>query len=246
MFTPEALLHYSQVFRFLWRIKRVEHALSVDWLGFKPNGRALRLKRGVDLDHLGAIVQRQLLRTVRACHAIRSDMQHLITILQGYISVEVLDSAWEAFSSQVTQAANLDALIDAHGAYLDAIRRKSLLHEQSQTVVAKLAAALDVILEFCGVAARTEEFVAAQVAKLGRRRELAAASEKEGAWNRQAELTARQAEAMVADLQGQEARMQQIRVKYDAAVDVFTALLAGQTHLDLKFLQQRLGRDAAA
>lgn len=96
------------------------------------------------MDFLGSIVHTQMIKTLNRYHVIRAEMQHLLTVLQGYLSVEVLETEWEALMLDLQKAENLDEVIDAHERYLENLRRKALLQDKSQNVMAKLVAVLDV------------------------------------------------------------------------------------------------------
>jgi hypothetical protein len=73
---------YLRIFNFLWRLKRVEYALSASWQTMKPNTMALLEKR------LGA-PGRALAVELRRCQTLRNEMNHFVTNLQYYMMLEV-------------------------------------------------------------------------------------------------------------------------------------------------------------
>lgn len=73
---------YLRIFNFLWRLKRVEYALSASWQTMKPNTMALLEKR------LGA-PGRALVVELRRCQTLRNEMNHFVTNLQYYMMLEV-------------------------------------------------------------------------------------------------------------------------------------------------------------
>lgn len=46
VFTEAVMLRYLRIFNFLWRLKRVEHALSASWKVMKPNAAVVKPGRG--------------------------------------------------------------------------------------------------------------------------------------------------------------------------------------------------------
>lgn len=65
------------------------------------------------------------------------------------------------------------------------------------------ASSFQVVLEFSGAAGRTRDYVAEVLLRLGSRRAMSNLSEVEGRWNLERELTTRDAEQMVDDLNKQ-------------------------------------------
>ena len=71
--TNKAMANYLQIFRFLWRIKRVESSLSSLWQR-TMNTRGL-LRRDVP----------ELFGIMHKCSLLRNEMQHVTTILLSYM-----------------------------------------------------------------------------------------------------------------------------------------------------------------
>ena len=114
---------YLKVFNFLWKVKRVEFALSTTWRkcmtgargvlsgGDKSTSQAWKLTRGV-----------------------LAEMIHFIGQLQYYILFEVIESSWDELQSAIHKdGCTLDDLIKAHTKYLNAITHKGLLGAKKKT-----------------------------------------------------------------------------------------------------------------
>jgi gamma-tubulin complex component 3 len=152
VFTESVMARYLKIFNFLWKLRRVEHALIGAWKTMKPNcitsHSFSKLQRAVKL---------QLLSTLRRCQVLWDDMNHFVTNLQYYIMFEVLEVSWSNFSSEMEVAKDLDDLLAAHEKYLHSIVEKSLLGERSQTLCKSLFALFDLILRFRSHADRLYE-----------------------------------------------------------------------------------------
>lgn len=120
IFTPAAMNKYLCVFQLLWKMKRVEHALACAW-------RLLKCEVERALPRFSPGLAAPIALVLRRCLQLRSLMSHFTTNLQYYIMLEVLEGSWQNFSRKVSSVSDLDALIDAHEVYLDAIISKALL-----------------------------------------------------------------------------------------------------------------------
>ncbi|KAI5307306.1 Microtubule-nucleating Tub4p (gamma-tubulin) complex component [Ascosphaera pollenicola] len=120
--TPWGSTQYLKVFNFLWRVKRVEFALSSTWR------RCMTGARGV----LGAVDDKVGQDWKRARCTI-AEMNHFIAQLQYYILFEVIESSWDQLQVAITKpGCTLDDLIEAHAKYLNAITHKGLLGGSSR------------------------------------------------------------------------------------------------------------------
>jgi gamma-tubulin complex component 3 len=108
---------YLKVFNFLWRIKRVEFALSQTWR------RCMTGARGVlQTDDEAA------LQTWKSTRGVLAEMVHFVGQLQYYILFEVIESSWTELQKNIRgEDCTLDDLIGAHTKYLTAITQKGLL-----------------------------------------------------------------------------------------------------------------------
>lgn len=115
--TSWASKQYLVVFNFLWRIKRVEFALSSTWR------RCMTGARGVL-----ASVDDKLGRDWKIARCCIAEMIHFVNQLQYYILFEVIEASWDQLQAAITKPeCTLDDLIDAHTKYLKSITHKGLL-----------------------------------------------------------------------------------------------------------------------
>ena len=108
---------YLKVFNFLWRIKRVEFALSSTWR------KCMTGARGVLQGEDPNVVQ-----AWKVTRGVLAEMIHFIGQLQYYILFEVIESSWDELQTAIhKEGCTLDDLIKAHTKYLNAITHKGLL-----------------------------------------------------------------------------------------------------------------------
>ncbi|KAJ5674137.1 hypothetical protein N7462_009576 [Penicillium macrosclerotiorum] len=119
--TPWGSTQYLKVFNFLWRVKRVEFALSSTWR------RCMTGARGV----LGSVDDKVGSDWKRA-RCVIAEMIHFVNQLQYYILFEVIESSWDQLQAAVSKpGCTLDDLIEAHTIYLNSITHKGLLGSAS-------------------------------------------------------------------------------------------------------------------
>lgn len=152
LFTESVMARYLKIFNFLWKLRRVEHALIGAWKAMKPN--CITSNSFTKLQHA---VKLQLLSTLRRCQVLWDEMNHFVTNLQYYIMFEVLEVSWSNFSNEMEAAKDLDDLLAAHEKYLHSIFEKSLLGERSQSLFKSLFVLFDLILQFRSHADRLYE-----------------------------------------------------------------------------------------
>lgn len=152
LFTESVMSRYLRIFNFLWKLRRVEHALTGAWKTMKPNcitsHSFTKLQHGVKL---------HLLSALRRCQVLWNEMNHFVTNLQYYIMFEVLEVSWSNFSDEMEVAKDLDDLLAAHEKYLHSIFEKSLLGERSQSLCKSLFVLFGLILRFRSHADRLSE-----------------------------------------------------------------------------------------
>lgn len=125
---------YLKVFNFLWKIKRVEFALSSTWR------RCMTGARGV-LQSNDATV----LETWKSTRGVLAEMVHFVGQLQYYILFEVIESSWDELQKGITKEdCTLDDLIRAHGKFLSNITHKGLLGAKRKQYAVPGGAAADV------------------------------------------------------------------------------------------------------
>ena len=122
--TPWANKQYLVVFNFLWRIKRVEFALTTIWRRCMTGARGVLAN--VD-DKLG-----KDWKSARCCIA---EMIHFVNQLQYYILFEVIEASWDQLQGAIAKPdCTLDDLINAHTKYLEAITHKGLLGSSRSSI----------------------------------------------------------------------------------------------------------------
>lgn len=152
VFTESVMAKYLRIFNFLWKLRRVEHALIGAWKTMKPN--CITSNSFIKLQHA---VKLQLLSTLRRCQVLWDEMNHFVTNLQYYIMFEVLEVSWSTLSNEMEVAMDLDDLLAAHEKYLNSIVEKSLLGQRSQSLYKSLFVLFDLILRFRSHADRLYE-----------------------------------------------------------------------------------------
>jgi gamma-tubulin complex component 3 len=133
--SADAMVQYRQVFTLLWRLKRVEHSLTALW---QKHGTTAHLLRGLRADPL-----------MHACHTLRHEMIHFVYNLQYYLMFEVLECSWDALQAALDGAADLDEVIAAHDAFLQALVSKSLVARSHAPLFGALSQIFEAILSFC-------------------------------------------------------------------------------------------------
>ena len=240
VFTPEAESKYLRVFTFLWRLKRVEVSLNATWQTMKPNVAA-----SLERDGVAGTAGAALAAELRRCHTLRGEMHHFVSNLQYYVMFEVLEGSWDAFTRELNDADDLDALVQAHDTFLDAVTRKSLLSPASQLLAHTLGAIFDAILRFRAFADRLYEVAkdAAMRRQLAQLRvEQREKSGERGGWGTTPGEDPSGGDGLLSGDFVREMRSQldALSDEYAKMLDGFLNLLPLQTHVDLRFLLFRL------
>ncbi|XP_043692732.1 gamma-tubulin complex component 3-like [Telopea speciosissima] len=244
VFTESVMARYLRIFNFLWKLRRVEHALIGAWKTMKPNC----ISSHFFLKQEGSI-KLQFTLALRRCQALWDEMNHFVTNLQYYIMFEVLEVSWSNFSNEMEAAKDLDDLLAAHEKYLYSIVEKSLLGECSQTLSKTLFVLFDLILQFRSHAdrlyegihelqARTMESSLSSRTRSRSKSKSNNESSDYGTWvggGRKA-VTQHAGEF----LRNMRNDLDTIAKEYSSLLEGFIAQLPVQQHVDLKFLLFRL------
>lgn len=108
---------YLKVFNFLWRVKRVEFALSSSWRKVTTGSRGVLQTR-----------RKTVQQTWKTTRGILAEMVHFVGQLQYYILFEVIESSWTELQRKLAEdECTLDDVIRAHTTYLESITHKGLL-----------------------------------------------------------------------------------------------------------------------
>jgi len=240
VFTADALSKYLRIFNFLWRLKRVEHALSATWQAMKPSAPAIHdLMKAIPGD-----AARGLSFELKRCHVLRNQMSHFCTALQYYMMFEVLEDGWGAFVKEIQASVrDLDGLIETHEDYLDTVLEKALLGPQSQPLIRQLNGIFELILQFKGFSHRFQEML--HQAANRRRLQLmqARVAEGEGRWGPKGAAAAMAGDGLPKDFAAAVRKeLDLINVKYTSMVEGFVSLFPLVSHLDLRNLLFQLDK----
>ncbi|XP_042490826.1 gamma-tubulin complex component 3-like [Macadamia integrifolia] len=244
VFTESVMARYLRIFNFLWKLRRVEHALIGAWKTMKPNC----ISSNFFLKQEGSS-KLQFTLALRRCQALWDEMNHFVTNLQYYIMFEVLEVSWSNFSNEMEAAKDLDDLLAAHEKYLHSIVEKSLLGECSQTLSKTLFVLFDLILQFRSHADRLYEGIhelqartmdTSLSSRTRSRSKSKSNNESSGYGTRvgggRKALTHRAGEF----LRNMREDLDTIAKEYSSLLEGFIAQLPVQQHVDLKFLLFRL------
>lgn len=239
VFAESVMTRYLRIFNFLWKLRRVEHALISAWKTMKPNCISshsfLKLQQAVKM---------QLLLTLRRCQVLWDEMNHFVSNLQYYIMFEVLEVSWSNFSNEMEAAKDLDDLLAAHEKYLHSIVEKALLGERSRSLYETLFVLFDLILRFRSVADRLYEGIyemqarSTDASRDKKGRQINSKSAEPGSWVSEGRKALTQHAAKFLTTMDQE--LDDIGKKYSSLLKGFLSQLPIQQHIDLKFLLFRL------
>ncbi|WWC68620.1 uncharacterized protein I206_102550 [Kwoniella pini CBS 10737] len=136
----KAMLDYDRLFNHLWRLKRVESALTQGWIRVTSTSKAYEGIPGLSNDW-------------HHCRIVQAEMVHFLRNLQAFYQLEVIECSWQALMEFTEKReGDLDALISAHREYLDRVVRKVLLlsskRDKEEVLLETVREALDFILQF--------------------------------------------------------------------------------------------------
>ncbi|XP_010257504.1 PREDICTED: gamma-tubulin complex component 3 [Nelumbo nucifera] len=241
VFTESVMARYLKIFNFLWKLRRVEHALIGAWKTMKPNCMTSHFFTKQE----GAI-KLQFISTLRRCQVLWDEMNHFVTNLQYYIMFEVLEVSWSNFLDEMEVAKDLDDLHAAHEKYLHSIVEKSLLGERSQSLSKTLFVLLDLILRFRSCADRLYEGIhelqaRAMESSRGRNKSRSRSTDESlecGSWTG----GGRKALTQLAGefFRNMRSDLDTVANEYSSLLEGFITQLPVQQHVDLKFLLFRL------
>lgn len=154
--TPDAAAAYGRLFHFLFRLRRVEHALAGAWSAHMAGAHALRALRHGGLNGV-----------LHMCCLLRNDMATFVSNLLGYLTAEVLAAGWQRLSTALSTPGALPTfsqLLEAHEAHLRTLLDRALLSPRTVRVYRPLAALLEEALRFVGLHAAVLEAAQEQAA----------------------------------------------------------------------------------
>ncbi len=130
---PEAMIKYLKLFNHLWKIKRIESTLSKGWMRIASGARTFLRVPGTrnyfpsSVIYL-TVVPEELNHDWHQVQIVMAEMIHFIRQMEAYCQLEVIECSWKILLEFVhKKEGDLDALIEAHRAYLDRMVKKVLL-----------------------------------------------------------------------------------------------------------------------
>ena len=125
----KAMVEYDRLFHHLWRLKRVESALTQGWMRVTSNSRLFEGIQSMFIyRHGGRKLIVDLRRPWHDSRQLQAQMVHFLRQLQAFCQLEVIECSWQSLMDFTDKReGDLDALIAAHRTYLDRVVRKVLL-----------------------------------------------------------------------------------------------------------------------
>ncbi|GJJ07538.1 hypothetical protein Clacol_001740 [Clathrus columnatus] len=119
--SSEAMVQYMKLFNHIWKMKRIESALSKTWMRIAGGSRTfLKLK---DMN-----IRQELESNWHRIRLTIGEMIHIIRQMQMYIQIEVIEVRWKHILSFINKGqGDLDSLIAAHNLYLEELVSKALM-----------------------------------------------------------------------------------------------------------------------
>lgn len=149
VFSPKVMAAYLLIFRLLWKLKRVQHLMSVGYMSLREMEKIRKRGRvGKKESDVEQIRKKDVDTLLRRVHFLRMKITHLIHNLQHYCKVEVLEGCWAVLEREMKEAGDLEGMIDAHARYLTMIKDMTLQSDRSRYVAAELSAVLDAVPRF--------------------------------------------------------------------------------------------------
>lgn len=130
---PESMMKYLKIFHHLWRMKRVESALSQGWMRIAGASRTFLRLHGM-LYCMSCSIGLWLINRVDFDHdwhqirIVMAEMIHFVRQMQAYCHIEVIECSWKSLTEFFQKReGDLDSMIEAHRSYLDKMVKKVLL-----------------------------------------------------------------------------------------------------------------------
>jgi gamma-tubulin complex component 3 len=129
---PPAAATYAQLFAHLWRLRRVARALGDVWARVVGGARRfVRVPGTYACARCTTPSAKECAELEHEWHQVRlvlAEMLHFVRQMEAFCQLEVIACSWTELRNFVNKReGDLDALIGAHRAYLERMRRKILL-----------------------------------------------------------------------------------------------------------------------
>jgi len=145
--TPAAMTAYDRAFAFLWKLRRVSHALASSW----AQQMALQRHLVVCAQQLGTWAPElglEMRQTLHKCNCLRNEMHHFIQNIHSYIMCEVLETSWAKLQTGWHACTDLDEVIREHQRYLSCIEEGAFLAPKTQSILTTLLALFAAVIDF--------------------------------------------------------------------------------------------------
>lgn len=147
VFTPVAMQQYERAFAFLWKLRRVSHALAACW------SQQMALRRhlvacGHRIGPRAPELRMEMRQTLHKCTCLRNEMHHFVQNIHSYIMCEVLETSWAKLQVGWRACVDLDQVILEHQRYLSCIEEGAFLARCTEPILTALGALFGLALEF--------------------------------------------------------------------------------------------------
>lgn len=141
LFTREVLSKYCKVFQYLLRLKRIQLELEKSWAEAMQQDHADSARERKD--RTNSLISQQRRQQRMPMWRVRQHMTYLITNLQFYIQVDVIESQWNLLQERVEASEDFTELVRFHQEYLSALISQSFLD------IGSVSRILDSIIKLC-------------------------------------------------------------------------------------------------
>merc|ERR1712032_616085 len=104
---------YHRGFAFLWKFRRVSHALAACWRHHMALQRHL-VSSGTRLGNIAPELTFEMQQTLHKCTCLRNEMQHFMQNVHSYVMCEVLETSWAKLQAGWQGCTDLDQVIVEH------------------------------------------------------------------------------------------------------------------------------------
>ncbi|TXT12871.1 hypothetical protein VHUM_01272 [Vanrija humicola] len=219
-----SMLGYDRLFHHLWRLKRVETAVTQGWMRVTSASRAFELLENLDNDW-------------HHCRIVQAEMVHFLRQFQSFCQLEVIECSWQVLQQFVAKReGDLDALITAHRTYLDRVVQKVFLlgNRRDTTLLNLVQEALDNILQFRGATDDLYSWSLGEATRVDRERD------GERGLSTDEEAAAAEKQASLLQLEGIRDRIRGCSNRFQDAVVSICKEAGSHADLDVRFLALRI------
>jgi gamma-tubulin complex component 3 len=224
VFTQKCMEKYTQLFRYLWKSKRMEYILSCLWKNLVFCSRA-------------SGNMKQLRNILQFVNIIQSEMIHFVQQMQYYIRFEVLECCWAVLEKKVEAAEDIDQLVEAQRQFFKEVTLRLMFGEKVLTT--QLCAIYDTIINFESVV--NSLLAKAELERLRREqfdaRKSTVTTETETNDRDEFEKRRRFEDITLGDFK---IKLQSLSGTYETMVHKYLLLLADQCDTELRSLSVRL------